>query len=396
MNSAKKQFLHLFSIIIIIILLHGCNTVEENITCDRETPTQLLAENFAENIPEGPLLTGTKWNPGHYAFITVRSDKNFFTVDPSRISNLSKIQFNAQYLDKFLKDLGPNFAGIQIGCIWPMFEPEKDKYNFKYIDTVLEVCEKNNKQLQILFSDRVFNNEVIPVPKYIIDDPQYGGGYTKFGHGLIMAFWNKNTVTRHNILLQKLGNRYNRHRNFELICFSESALSFGSNKPPNGANGESYISYLKERVVIAKKYFPNTVVLQGFNWGWANVLPDHCVKNAVGFYGPDVVPDKERFLTKKRIVAYEYYQKLAGKIPLKCDVQSPELKKPVAEWGKFTIEGIYDMGINVLKLNYMSWVVVEWGDSYYSFSKDIKPYIDKKGKFKNTQIPSLIAPDLNG
>ena len=338
----------------------------------------------------------TKWNPGHYTFINMRSPSDFFITNPSEITDLDELVFDRQFLDQFIDGLGTSFQGIEISVVWRMLEPTKDNYDFSFIDEALDVVNQNDKHLILLLADRMLSEAFLPVPDYLTEDPQYGGGYALFGNGgLTTAFWNENVLERYWKLMRELGRRYNGTDNVEVITFSESALSFDSQPVPVGYTSENYIAYLQERVEVAREAFPNTLVKQGFNWGYTGIIPEHSYNHFVGFHGPDVVPDDERYPTKNRIAAYEYYEQYAGILPMSCDVQSPELRKPVAEWGEFTIEGIYHMGVDVLKLNHMCWDVIEWGINYYSFSNDIKPYIDSKaGDIKNTAYPTYGSADI--
>jgi hypothetical protein len=76
-------------------------------------------------------------------------------------------------------------------------------------------------------------------------------------------------------------------------------------------------------------------------------------------------------------------------MPLACDVQEPEYLGHVGKKviGKLTPEGIYDMGVNALKLNYIFWGVVEGSGKNFTFARDVLPYLNRvRGKI-NTRLP---------
>jgi endo-1,4-beta-xylanase len=55
--------------------------------------------------------------------------------------------------------------------------------------------------------------------------------------------------------------------------------------------------------------------------------------------------------------------------------------------GTFTPEGIYEMGVNTLKLNYIFWAVCEGKDKNFTFSHDVLPHLKRARGRTNTQRP---------
>jgi hypothetical protein len=347
-------------------------------------------KNIPTPAPTSSPLSCTKWHPGHYALLSADSDKKLFTTDPTKLADYADLNWNESYLTTFLSGLGDNFKGVEIPVIWRTVERSKDIYNFDYTDAAMRAAEKSNKRVFFFVTERNFNSTNRPVPDYLYQDAQYGGGAYNFsGAGQVAAVWNSAVQQRFYELIKKLGERYDNQNNFEGIIFPESALNISP--LPAGATVANYSSYLKGRIETAKKYFPTSIVLQGFNWGYEDVIPQNSLTQGAGFHGPDLIPDIGRKSSQKRISAYTYYPLYAGKIPLAADVQSPELK-PTGSLGDFTLESIYQMGTGTLKLNYIFWAVFEWGPKYFNFS-DIKPFINgKNGEIKNTACPSAIAP----
>lgn len=332
----------------------------------------------------------TKWHPGNYVLIDPFTNKKFLQFGPSGEADYKNIIWDEKYLEEFLISLGDDFKGVEIPVLWRTVEDSKGGYNFNFLDTAMRLAKKSNKKVFFLITERVFNSSIKPVPDYIYEGNEYGGGAFSFsGNGQVAAIWNNEVQKRFYELITKLGERYDIEPNFEGVIFAENALNISP--LPVGASPENYLVYLKGRVEVAKQAFPNSLVFQGFNWGYENILPEHSLINGVGFHGPDLVPDSERKTNKKRIPAYDYYPLYAGRIPLASDVQSPQLKIK-GEWGNFTLGGIYNMGNNTLKLNYIFWAALDWGPNYYNFS-DVKSFIkEKNGQINNTACPSTLLP----
>jgi len=323
--------------------------------------------------PKSILKTCIKWNPGNYVLVDLFNNPN--------------------RLDSLLSEMGNNFKGVEVPVLWSKIETSEGVYDFQYIDSIMNSVKASNKQVFFFVSERAFNSDILPVPEYIVTDKKYGGGAYKFsGNGQIAAVWNEAVQLRFFELIRKLGERYDSQINFEGIIFPESALNI--TPLPIGATQENYSKYVLRRVEIAKQAFPTSIVLQGFNWGLEKIIPQHAMENKVGFHGPDLVPDSQRLTTKKRIPAYDFYPEYSGKIPLAVDVQSPVLKHN-GEWGDFSLEEIYKMGVETLKVNYIFWADLNWGKNYKNFSEINKFISEKGGNFQNVSCPSSIGVCCN-
>ena len=68
------------------------------------------------------------------------------------------------------------FEGAQVAYSWRRLEPEKDKYDFRLISEDLAFLATHGKKLWIQIQDVTFSERWIPVPKYLLQDPQYHGG----------------------------------------------------------------------------------------------------------------------------------------------------------------------------------------------------------------------------
>src|SRR5215470_1008347 len=72
-----------------------------------------------------------------------------------------------------------NFEGAQIAYSWRQLEPGKDEYDFSLIREDLAFLSARGKKLFVQIQDVSFSEKWIHVPRYLLKDPQYGGGADK-------------------------------------------------------------------------------------------------------------------------------------------------------------------------------------------------------------------------
>lgn len=330
-----------------------------------------------------------KWHPGHYA---LPLDHTFLTMN--------KNPAVAEKFELFVASLPVEIIGVQGGAYWSMLESEKDLYDFSLIKTQLQICAKYKKYFFCTISEKQFGAIKNPVPDYIVTDLEYHGGLAPFrdGHGSQARIWDPAVLNRFNKLISEIGKRFDQEPYFEGIEFVETSLNIDYNI--ERFDPADYITALKQRLASAKKAFPTSVVIQETNWlpgASKEQMADFfqfCKEEGVGIGGPDLIPDTERIPERPRIPAYEFFPKYAGEMPLASDVQSPQYQGYVGNKiiGTLTTEGIYDMGVNTLKLNYIFWGVCDWKNTNFTFSRDVIPYIKyMKGKI-NTKCPVNLKP----
>ena len=329
-----------------------------------------------------------KWHPGHYA---LPLDHTFLTINKNPAA--------AEKFERLVASLPDEIIGVQGGAYWSMLEPKEDIYDFSLIEEQLRICTKYKKYFFCTISEKQFDGKTNPVPDYVTNEPKYHGGLIPFkdGHGSQARIWDSLVLERFNKLIAAMGKQFDNKLYFEGIEFVETALNidFGVEFSP-----AEYVNALKQRLTAAKKAFPTSVVIQETNWlpgaskGQLADFFQFCNKIGVGIGGPDLIPDAERVPERPRIPAYEFFPQYAGKMPLASDVQSPQYlgcfgKKII---GTLTPEGIYNMGVNTLKLNYIFWGVCDWKNTNFTFSQDVIPYIKHmKGKI-NTDRPANLKP----
>src|SRR5215216_2568417 len=71
------------------------------------------------------------------------------------------------------------FDGAQITYSWRQLEPGKDEYDFSPIREDLTFLSSKGKKLFVQIQDVSFSEKWIHVPRYLVRDPQYGGGADK-------------------------------------------------------------------------------------------------------------------------------------------------------------------------------------------------------------------------
>src|SRR6185369_1921424 len=90
----------------------------------------------------------------------------FFGQDREQITN-----------DVFLSTRA--FEGAQLKYTWRQLESLKDQYDFGEIERDLAFLKSKGKKLFIQFQDSSFSPQWVPVPRYLVEDPQFHGGADK-------------------------------------------------------------------------------------------------------------------------------------------------------------------------------------------------------------------------
>ncbi len=334
-----------------------------------------------------------KWHPGHYALYM---DRAFVEVPQSH----AQYRELTERFERFVAALPDEIIGVQGPAYWGMLEPDKDRYDFSLVEEQLRIASKYGKRLFFTLSEKSFVEKRKPTPAYLESDPVYGGGVIRFenSRGSQARIWNPAVLERFNRLVVALGKRFDREPNFEGIEFVETALNV--NLAQDKSSAAEYLDALKTRLIVAKKAFPLSVVLQETNW-----FPGHdqrrmmedffkfCFETGVGIGGPDLIPDAERAAERPRIPAYEFYPRYAGRMPLAADVQVPQYTGRMGDkkLGKLTASGIYDMGVNTLKLNYIFWAAYDTKDANFIFSKEVIPLLKEVHGRINENRPEKVG-----
>lgn len=325
---------------------------------------------------------GKKWSPGHYALVY---DSRFLSMvdNPALIAEF----------DSWVASLPPGIIGVQGGAYWRDLEKEKGVYDFRLIDIQLEICARYGKKLFCSISEKQFNMPWSPAPRYI--STEYDGVVPMTpSTGQSARIWDTRVLERFCLLIDALGERYDSHPSFEGIEFMETSFSCDPKvEAQRGYRTNDYITAYITLLTRARKAFRNSVIIQELNDLPSTGAVDEitmadfvaaCADIGVGIGGPDLYPDTQRNPKRRRIASYDFYTDYAGKIPLACDVQYPECagkmwyQGNVTWFGNFTPQGLLDMGINTLRLNYIFWCAVEkTPQTRFGFTRDVLPVLAK-------------------
>src|SRR5438128_8393022 len=67
----------------------------------------------------------------------------------------------------------PAIEGAQLKYTWRQLEPQKDRYDFADLRHDLEFLTSKGKRLFIQVQDASFDPSIVPIPRYLLSDPQF-------------------------------------------------------------------------------------------------------------------------------------------------------------------------------------------------------------------------------
>src|ERR1043165_7891314 len=176
----------------------------------------------------------------------------------------------------------PAFEGAQIAYSWRQLEPGKDEYDFSSIREDLAFLSSKGKKLFVQIQDVSFSEKWIHVPRYLLRDPQYGGGadkqyeYKFVDHretdvkvlGWMARRWDENVRERFRKLLVALGKEFD--GKIEGVNLAETAFDIGRSGAlfPKDFTVEKYRDGVMAIMKALREAFPTPVVLV-----YANFMP---------------------------------------------------------------------------------------------------------------------------
>src|SRR5438477_9086829 len=207
------------------------------------------------------------------------------------------------------------FEGAQLKYTWRELEPEKDAYDFSAIRQDLAFLTSKGKRLFIQLQDSSFDNSIVNVPRYLLQENQYNGGADKqyniegddeahaVAGGWVARRWDVAVQERFHKLLFALGKEFDGR--VEGINLPETSVTFGESGRlfPKGFTFESYRDAVITNMKVLKHAFPKSVTMQ-----YANFMPGEWLPGSdksylrtvyqqarelhVGVGGPDLLPYK--------------------------------------------------------------------------------------------------------
>lgn len=308
--------------------------------------------------------TPVKWNPGHYIQLGGKAGDWLVEDTFKTISTM------------------PNVRGVQIREAWSQLEPVKGVYNFSEIDKALAYAETYNKRLWLFLGTKAFTPGGKAVPDYM-----YSGEYGQVAYkitinaketleqestqGENIALYNDAVRDRLVLLMNALGERYNKHNRFEGVAFNETAMGRAAT-PLTEAQKVKWFKNLSVVHVAARKAFPNTVVLQFVNFPqpYTTTLVSDMAANGTALGGPDTFLAAED-LEKS---TYPFYEQYKGILPMGPSVQGENY---IAEYQfgpfvKVDTRKIYEFAKTRLNANYIFWNRASTFDGYTPFNEVLR------------------------
>jgi len=281
------------------------------------------------------------------------------------------------------------FEGAQVAYFWRQLEPAKDEYDFSLIREDLALLARHGKKLWVQLQDVSFNERRNPVPKYLMQDPQYHGGANRqyenkdddeqaTGAGWAARRWDPAVQERFHKLLFALAKEFDGR--ITGINFAESSLGFGESGRlyPEGFTPQIYRDALITNLRALKRAFSKSIALQYANFmpgewrptedkGYLRAVYDAAREAKVGVGGPDLLPGKPAQMGS----SYSLIRELAGKVPVGIAVQDGNYEHVYPETGKrVTVRELIEFASDYLKADYIFWCTEE---PYYS--NDLVPFM---------------------
>src|ERR1041385_4020374 len=232
------------------------------------------------------------------------------------------------------------FEGAQLAYSWRQLEPQKDQYDFSAIREDLAFLTSKEKKLFIQLQDTTFSESRIPVPRYLLNEPQYNGGADKQyrvkdndeEHAVIDGWmarrWDPAVQQRFHKLLFALGKEFDGR--IEGINFAETSAGFGASGRlfPKGFSFETYRDAIIANMKALRQAFPKSVVIQYANFmpgewrptedkGYLRAVYKAAQELKVGVGGPDLLPYRRAQLRS----SYPLIREAAGTVPVGIAVQ---------------------------------------------------------------------------
>jgi hypothetical protein len=282
------------------------------------------------------------------------------------------------------------FEVAQVAYSWRQLEPGKDEYDFTPIREDLAFLTAHGKKLWIQIQDVTFSERWIPVPKYLLQDPQYRGGADRqyeykdgdeehaVGAGWAARRWDTAVQERFHKLLRALGKEFDGR--IEGINLAESSVSFGKTGRlyPQGYTPETYRDAIVTNLKALKRAFPKSIALQYANFmpgewrptedrGYLRAVFQAAREAKVGVGGPDLLPYKPGQMGS----SYSLIKEADGRVSVGVAVQDGNYEHINPRTGKrITIAEQIEFAREYLKADYIFWCTEE---PY--FSSDLVPFL---------------------
>ena len=279
----------------------------------------------------------------------------------------------------------PAFEGAQISYSWRQLEPQKDEYDFSLIREDLALLEKHGKRLWIQIQDASFTRQIVPMPKYLLNDPEYHGGaaqQTEKGepHGWVARRWDPAVQARLYKLFDALGKAFDGR--ITGINLDETSVGEYDQAQPSGFTFRGYVDAVIANMGALKRAFPRSIALQYANFmpgewrplrdenrGYLDSVYAAARRIGVGVGGPDLLPTRRGQLGS----SYPLIHEIRGAVPVGIAVQDGNLAEVNPATGKrVTVSELLTFATEYLRADF-----IFWGTEEPYFSEQVVPTIAK-------------------
>jgi hypothetical protein len=265
------------------------------------------------------------------------------------------------------------FEGAQLKYTWRELERGKDGYEFGDIERDLAFLLSKDKKLFIQIQDASFSPQVVPIPRYLVNDPQFHGGADKqyniknddedhvTPQGWVARRWDPAVQDRFHKLLLALGRQFDGR--IEGINLPETAVDFGETGKlfPKGFTPEAYRDAVLTNMTVLKRAFPRSVAMQYANfmpggWGYLESVFGRAKELKVGVGGPDLLP----FRPFQMQNSYPLIRESAGAVPSGIAVQDGNYEDRNPKTGQqVTVSELIEFATGFLRVRYIFWCTQE-------------------------------------
>ena len=355
-------------------------------THDEEDASSSTGPGEGDEPDDASPLEGTKFNPGHYVFMSISRGHDI------EERNRLRLEFIERYIDD------PHIKGFIGSYDWQYLEPEKDAYDFDNIEEILERLEGTGKHFGVYLKDRTFNSDCTkpPVPDYL-QTAEYGGTYKYNGYVCMVKLYREDVMDRHIALFRALGQAFDDHPNFEIVSTGETSIG-GDDDYSHDAWAQQLIRFFDE----AKQDLPHTIVniqtnFLGGGIGHIEQIAEAMAERGGGALGlPDTVPCRRMDIPEEevcgyRIEAYDVLRAYGGRLAIAPDVETWDLLF------EQTPE-VFDMAVDYLGATHVLWQSDfssrrdERGHVPGYLDEQVRPTLEANDGRINDACPSELAP----
>ena len=284
----------------------------------------------------------------------------------------------------------PSISGAQLKYTWRELEPERGRYELSSISRDLALLERFGKQLFIQLQDVSFDEDIVNVPDYLLQDPAFGGGVAmKYEFeddiesdpsidGWVARRWDPAVRERFNGLFLALAEEFDGR--IAGLNLAETSIGFGDDGDlhPAGFSYNSYFEGILDLMSLAREAFRESDIIIYANFMPGEELPsddrgylrgvyEHADRIGAGVGGPDLLP--HRWFQRQNslpLIAQRAPGTVAG-----VAVQDGNLEDTNRDTGeRVTAEELYEFARDELRLDY-----IFWGAQEPYLSDEILPYL---------------------